>query len=195
MENKNEPGNSQAAQEPTLEELLIKNDEAKSMDDLKELNKAIFARAKSAEEKLKENKGGAAAAAPAAAPAAASPAPTEDDDAPITTGELLALQGQGITDPTAITEIAKSAKKLGMSVSKAMADPIVSAGIKAHLRSTQGRNNTPPPSGPTGMIPDYSENEAYNNAKTPAERQKIVEAGSRKIFEQRVQGKGQGGDE
>lgn len=200
-DNNSSNANSQNGGEPTLEELIQKNRESSSVEELKNLNEQVFARLKKTEEKLKGGQGNpttpstttpAGSGAPANAGAAGAGAPT--DDAPITYAEGLALQEQGY-GPAAIVAIAKAAKELGVTVAKAMANPIMAAGIKAQLRSTAGREGTPPPSGRIGTIPDYSTNEAYQGAKTPAERLKVVTDDARATFERRVQGKGQGGEE
>ena len=158
------------------------------METLRKLNEKIFARTKSAEENFKESKGNDAGGQNGGGNAA--PPKPKPEDAPIGVIEYNELREAGISHAT-IATIAKSAKERKMTVSELWGDPIYKAGILAQERTARGRDGTPPPSGRVGSIPSNDEIEGYGEAKTPAERNSAVLGHAKKVFEKRVQGKGE----
>lgn len=182
------PGNTEKAPEETLDELLKQNGEAKDLETLRKLNEKIFARTKSAEEKLKENKGIDADSAKR------TPPESKTEDAPLSTMELVTLQADGYSN-TEIVSIAKMAKDMKMTPAALMANPIIKAGIDAQRKTNRGRDGTPAPSGRVGSIPSQEEIDGYNEAANPKEKLGTVLAHSKKVFEKRVQGGGAGSDE
>ena len=131
------PGNTEKAPEETLDELLKQNGEAKDLETLRKLNEKIFARTKSAEEKLKENKGSDADSAKR------TPPESKTEDAPLSTMELVTLQADGYSN-TEIVSIAKMAKDMKMTPAALMANPIIKAGKDAQRKTNRGRDDTPP---------------------------------------------------
>jgi len=173
--------------EPTLDDLVKQNSEAKDMESLRKLNEQIFARLKKTEEKLKDPKRNEAQ--PNNGGHQDPPAPdAKPEDAPIGVLEYNELREAGISHET-ITTIAKAAKERKMSVAALWADPIYKAGILAQNKAARGRDNTPPPSGRVSEIVSNHEIPGVADAKTPKERLGAVTANSKKIFEERVQGK------
>jgi len=158
---------------------------------VKKLNTQIFARLKKTEEKPKDDKGNEQV--PQNGDHKVTPPASNSEEAPITTMELITLQGDGYSNAE-IINIAKLAKEMKLTPAALMANPILKAGIEAQRKQTRGRDGTPPPSSRVGSILSNDEIPGYSDAKTPADRQKAVIDNARSVFEKRVQGK-QGGSE
>lgn len=107
----------------------------------KKLNREIFNRAKRAEEALKAGAGkkdpaenGGTSGQPAA------------DKVQISYEDGLALQAEGLS-PAEILEMAKIAKRMGVSPVEAYHDPIIKAGFESTRKKDRVASQTLPPSG------------------------------------------------
>ena len=194
MENeKNANANANNGGEPSLEDLIKQNNEATDLETVKKLNTQIFARLKKTEEKPKDDKGNEQGQQNG--DHKVTPPASNSEEAPITTMELITLQGDGYSNAE-IINIAKLAKEMKLTPAALMANPILKAGIEAQRKQTRGRDGTPPPSSRVvSSILSNDEIPGYSEAKTPAERQKAVIDNARSTFEKRVQGKTGGSEE
>lgn len=112
------------------------------VEKLKGINRELFGRAKRAEDALKAGGGkkdpaenGGNAGQPAAA-----------DKVSISYEDGLALQAEGLS-PTEILEMAKIAKRMGVSPVEAYKDPIIKAGFESTRKKDRVASQTLPPSG------------------------------------------------
>ncbi len=185
---------SQNGNEPTIDELIQQNNDAKDMESLRKLNTQVFARLKKAEEKTKDpqrNDGNGANGGADAGKTGASAAPQSSTAEDVPYRVYRKLENMGLDD-AAIDKVAEEAKKAKIPVAEFIELSYVKAGLEAQRKQTRGRDNTPPPSGSVadGMIPSNDEIPGVSTAKNRKERYDAVVANSRRTFERRVQGKG-----
>lgn len=135
MDETNELQDSQTPDDNADVEQAPQDDSVNSAE-LVEKNKQLFARAKKAEEELKELR-----SKPESIKQEVSSQPDEIDT-------VLQLRTEGFTDEE-IRELRGQAKKFGVGVSEVVSNPLIKEGIEARRAKRQVEQNTPPPSSRT----------------------------------------------